>query len=306
MQMWFKNLSLLRFTEPFKLTSSELEQHLQTGRFRPCGQLEPMSYGWHPPLGKDDGSLVHAINGYLMICALKEEKILPSSVVNEMVLERIGEIEARKGMPVRKKERDEVREQVTHELLPRAFSHTRKTYAYLDPMGGWLVIDSAGAKKTEELASWLRKSIESLPVVLPATRERPAAVMTRWLTENACPPDISIESECELRSPEEDGGIIRCKRQDLSAPEIQNHLESGKEVIKMAMTWNDRLSFMLDEGLGIKRLRFLDLVQEQSSEVEAADEAERFDVDFSIMSLELANFIPRLLELFGGENARTQ
>ena len=74
----------------------------------------------------------------------------------------------------------------------------------------------------------------------------------------------------------------------------------------MALSWNDRLSFVLDDTLGIKRLRFLDLVQEQAADVEAADETERFDVDFSIMSLELSAFLPRLLELFGGESAQTK
>ena len=149
--MWFKNLSLLRFTEPFTLTASDLEQRLAAGRFQPCGRLEPMSYGWQPPLGKDDFPLVHATNGYLMICAMKEEKILPSSVVNEMVTERVAEVESRKGVPVRKKEREEIRDQVVQELLPRAFSHSRRVFAYLDPKGGWLVVDSASAKKTE---SW--------------------------------------------------------------------------------------------------------------------------------------------------------
>ena len=304
--MWFKNLSLLRFTKPFTLTSSQLEQRLEAGRFRPCGRLEPMSYGWQPPLGKEGLPLVHSANGYFMICAMKEEKILPSSVVGEIVSERVAEIEESQGVPVRRKQRDEIRDEVMQDLLPRAFTHSRRVYAYLDPKGGWLVVDSASEKKTEELASLLRRCIESLPVAFPTTRERPAAVMTRWLAENQSPQDITIESECELRSPEEDGGIVRCKRQDLSAPEIQTHLEAGKEVIKMAMTWNDRLSFMLDEGLGVRRLRFLDLVQDQAVEVEAADEAARFDVDFSIMSLEVASFLPRLLELFGGENTQTQ
>jgi recombination associated protein RdgC len=302
--MWFKNLSLLRLTEPFTVTSSELEKCLEAGRFRPCGSLEPMTYGWCPPLGKDESPLVHVANGFLMICAMKEEKILPSSVVNDMVFERVAEIEDRQNVSLRKKQRDEIREEVIQDLLPRAFSHARRTYAYLDPREGWLVIDSASAKRAEELASLLRRSIESLPVALPATQERPAAVMTRWLMDNDSPTDITIESECELRSPEEDGGIVRCKRQDLAAPEIQSHLEVGKEVIKLAMTWDDRLSFVLDESLGVKRLQFLDMVQDQAAEVEAANEAERFDVDFSIMTLELSRFLPRLLELFGGEKAQ--
>jgi len=302
--MWFKNLALLRFTEPFTLTAEELEQRLQTGRFRPCGSLEPVSYGWCSPVGRaDDAPLVHAANGYLMICGLKEEKILPASVINEMLAERVAEQEERKGTPLRKKERDAIRDEVLHDLLPRAFSHTRRTYAYIDPKGGWLVVDSASAKKTEELASWLRRCVETLPVALPASNERPAAVLTRWLADGQAPSDIVVENECELRSTEEDGGIVRCRRHDLSAPEIQNHLEAGKEVSKMALTWNDRLGFVIDDALGIKRLRFLDVIQEQAAEVDTADEVERFDVDFSIMSLELSAFLPRLFELFGGESA---
>ena len=303
--MWFKNLSLLRFTETFTLTAEKLEERLETGHFQACGSLQPMSYGWTPPLGRDDGPLVHATGGRLMICALREEKILPSSVVNEILAEKVAEIEERKGTPVRKKERDALRDDIIHDLLPRAFSFTRRLYAYIDHMAGWLVVDSASAKKTEELASWLRRCLESLPVALPSVRERPASVMTRWLAEGSPPTDIAIESECELRATDEEGAVIRCKNHDLAAPEIQNHLEAGKEVVKLAVVWNDRLGFVLDDTLGIKRLRFLDAVQDQASDVEAADDAERFDADFSIMSLELADFLPKLLELFGGESTKS-
>jgi len=302
--MWFKNLSLLRFTEAFTLTAEALEEKLQGGRFQPCGSLQPMSYGWAPPVGKDDAPLVHTAAGCFMVCAQREEKILPASVVNEMLAEKVAEIEESKGTTVRKKERDALRDEIIHDLLPRAFSFSRRLYAYIDPATGWLVVDSASAKKTEELASWLRRCLESLPVVPPAVSERPAAVMTRWLAEGAAPSDILVENECELRATDEEGASVRCKKHDLAAPEIQNHLEAGKEAVKIAVSWNDRLSFVLDDTLGIKRLRFLDLVQEQASDVEAADAAERFDVDFAIMAGELAAFLPRLLELFGGENTQ--
>jgi len=302
--MWFKNLTLLRFTEKFTLPPEALEEKLQGGRFQPCSSLQPMSYGWIPPIGKEDAPLVHAAGGCFMLCAQREEKILPSSVVNEMLAEKVAEIEEQKGTTVRKKERDAIRDEIIHDLLPRAFSFSRRQYAYIDTNTGWLIVDSASAKKAEELASWLRRCVDSLPVTPPAVSERPAAVMTRWLAEGAAPSDILIENECELRATDEEGAVIRCKKHDLSAPEIQNHLEAGKEAVKIAVSWNDRLSFVLDDALGVKRLRFLDLVQEQASDVEADDAAERFDVDFSIMSGELAAFLPRLLELFGGENTQ--
>ena len=304
--MWFKNLALLRFTEPFALNAAELEERLEQRRFQHCGSLDLASFGWCAPLGRETFPLVHATNGFLMICLQKEEKILPSSVVNEVVAERAQEIEDQRGNPVRRKEKDAIRDEVMQDLLPRAFSFSRRLYAYIDPKGGWLVVDSTSAKKTDELTALLRQCLGSLPVAPFATRERPSMAMTQWLGENGPPPGVTLESECELRSPEEDGGIVRCRKHDLGAPEIQNHLEAGKEVIRLAFTWSDRLSLVLDETLAVKRLRFLDMVQEAAAEVDTDDPAERFDADFAVMSLELAAFLPQLAEMFGGENLQAK
>ncbi|MGR9115766.1 MAG: recombination-associated protein RdgC [Gammaproteobacteria bacterium] len=299
--MWFKNLTLYRFTEDFALAPDELEQKLQQMPFRPCSQQQESSFGWTAPLGRHSDQLIHTANGFMMLCAKTEEKVLPAAVINEMVQEKILEIEDQEARKLSKKERTAIKDEICFELLPRAFSFSRKTYAYIDPQNGWLVVDSSSAKKAEDLLSNLRKCVGSLPVVPPATVEKPVAVMTQWLLTQDTPSDISIEDECELRSPEQEGGIVRCKRHDLTLPEIKNHLDTGKQAIKLAISWADRISFIVDENLAIKRLRFLDLIQEQVADIDTSDEVEQFDVDFSIMSLELANFLPRLMELFGGE-----
>jgi recombination associated protein RdgC len=296
--MWFKNLAVYRFSEPFNLPADQLEQKLQQLPFRPCGGHDEFSFGWTPPLGKSADDLLHTVNGFMMVCAKKEEKVIPASVINEMLQERITEIEEQEARKLPQKERTRLKDELIFELLPRAFSFSRKTYAYIDSQGGWLVVDAASPKKAEDLLTMLRKCLGSLPVV-PITAEiKPSLVMTQWLLSQTAPKDILIEDECELRSPEEEGGIIRCKRHDLALPEIKNHLDSGKQVIKLAMSWADRLSFVLDENLAVKRLKFLELIQEQSADIEAYDEVEQFDADFSIMSAELAQFLPRLLELF--------
>jgi recombination associated protein RdgC len=298
--MWFKNLSIFRLTEAFTLTSEELEEKLETLAFRPCGSHEDFSLGWVSPIGKA-APLVHSANGFMMICTKKEERVLPTSVLNEMLQEKIAEIEEEEARKLSKKERTTLKDELIFELLPRAFTFSRKLYAYIDVKGGFLIVDSASANKAEDLLSLLRKCLGSLPAVPLNTVEKPIATMTEWLLTQKTPNDVAIEDECELRAPEEAGGVIRCKRHDLSLPEIKNHLDIGKQVIKLALNWDDRLSFILDENLSVKRLKFLDLVQDQVTDANAQDEAARFDVDFSIMSLELANFIPRLLEIFGGE-----
>ena len=300
--MWFKNLSLFRLTETFTLTPEELEQKLEALSFRPCGLHEEFTFGWTPPLGKTAQQLVHNTNGYMMLCLKKDERVLPSAVVNELVQEKISEKEELQGRKLSKKERTEVKDELIFDLLPKAFTFSRKIYAYIDPKGGWVCVDAASAKSAEDLLSLLRKSLGSLPAVPLNTLDKPSTTMTQWLLNNKAPDDITIEDECELRSPEEAGGIIRCKRHDLALPEIKNHLDTGKEVIKLAVSWADRISFIIDENLSVKRLRFLELIQDQVSDIETDDEAAQFDVDFSIMSAELANFLPRLIELFGGEN----
>ncbi len=301
--MWFKNLALYRFTEPFTLATDELEEKLNDKRFRPCGSHEEFSLGWTSPVGNATEQLIHASNGFMMLCLKKEEKVIPVAVINEMLQEKVSEKEDQEARKLSKKERSTIKDELIFELLPRAFSFSKKTYAYIDPKGGWMVVDAASAKKAEDLLSQLRKCLGSLPVVPVNTVDKPTVIMTQWLADkNSIVKDLLVEDECELRSTEDEGSIIRCKRHDLALPEITNHLDNGKQVIKLALNWTDRLSFIIDENLAIKRLKFLDLIQDQVADIEADDEIAQFDADFSIMTLELANFLPRLLEIFGGEN----
>ncbi|MGH8547738.1 MAG: recombination-associated protein RdgC, partial [Methylococcales bacterium] len=291
--MWFKNLALFRFSEPFGITGDELENRLANLSFRSCGSLEYSTIGWVPPVQPGGDQLVHAANGFLMICALKEEKVLPPAVVNEIVAERIAEIEEKQQPAVRRKERESLRDQVTFELLPRALSFSRRIYAYIDPKGGWLVVDSGSSHATDEFTALLRRSLGSLPIAPPKTRKNPASVLTRWLAEKNIPPDITLENECDLRASDQEKNIVRCKGQDLFSREIKAHLDAGKECVKMALTWGDRFTFTVDEDLNIKRLRFLDLIQEQADEIDTQEKVDLFDACFAIMSLELAGFLPR-------------
>ena len=300
--MWFKNLTIFRLSEALPLTANELEQKLHTLEFRPCGAHEAFSFGWAPPLGKKSEQLVHASNGFMMLCGKKEEKVLPTAVVNELLQEKISDIEDREARKLSKKERSTLKDELIFDLLPKAFRFSRKTYACIDPKSGWLLVDSASAKNAEDLLSNLRKCLGSLPAFPLNTIDKPSIVMTQWLLTHKMPDDLTIEDECELRAREDEGGIIRCKKQDLTVPEIKNHLDTGKHAIKLAVNWAGRIAFVLDEHLALKRLRFLDLVQDQIADTDASTDEERFDADFTIMSLELSELLSRLITWFGGEN----
>ncbi|MDP4549186.1 recombination-associated protein RdgC [Marinobacter sp. MDS2] len=301
--MWFRNARVFRFTKPFDITAEALEEKLQADAFKPCGPQETMRQGWVPPLGKHGELLVHSANGYHLIALRKEEKILPGPVVKEAVEERAEAIEVEQSRKVRRKEKDEIKEQVMLEMLPQAFSRNRRCYAYLAPKDGVLVVDAGSAKQAEDLASTLRKTLGSLPVRPPVVEQAPAFTFTGWLTETVdLPATIELGNECELKDPSEDGGVVRCKGLDLKADEIRNHLETGMQVTKLAVTWDNNVHLVLDEELSIRRLKFGETLQEQLDDVDVDDAVAKFDAAFTIMTLELSRMIPGLLEALGGED----
>jgi recombination associated protein RdgC len=234
----------------------------------------------------------------MMVCARKEERLLPAAVVREVMDERIAEIEAGELRRVSRRERETLRDEIVQDLMPKAFTRSRLTYAYIDPREGWLIVDAASRKGAEELVVMLRQSLGTLAVTPPDPGIAPLAVLTRWLAGEGQPDDFVLEDECELKHPSEDGGIVRCRRQDLESSEIRGHLEAGKQVVKVALTWNGRLSCVLTDQFEVKRLRFLDLVQEEAREVATEDPGARFDADFAIMAGELRHFLGRLTEVF--------
>jgi len=301
--MWFRNARVFRFTKPFEITAEALEEKLQEDAFKPCGPQETSRQGWVPPMGKHSDLLVHSAGGYHLIALRKEEKLLPASVIKELVDEKAEMIEAEQHRKVRRKEKDELKEEVTLEMLPRAFSKNRRCYAYLAPADGVLIVDAGSSKQAEDLASTLRKSLGSLPVRPPAVEQAPAFTFTGWLNESIdLPASIELGTECELKDTSEDGGVVRCKGLDLQGDEIRSHLDAGMQVTKLSVTWDDNLSFVLDEELGIRRLKFGDTLQEKLDDVDADDATARFDAAFSLMTLELARLIPGLLEALGGED----
>ncbi len=301
--MWFKNIIFYRFTKPFTLSSDELETALNTAAFSPCGSHEAFRLGWSAPLGRHGTQKVHVTGSSWMISLKKEERVLPATVIKEEVDERVADIEEQQMRKVTRKEKDEIKEQVTHELLPKAFTRTKTQYAYLSPAQGFLVVNVSSPKAADELTSFLRKTIGSLPIRIPQVNNAPVDTMTHWLQkESLIPSGFEAGDECELRDQGEDGGTVRCKGMDLSCKEVLQHIENGMQVIKLGMRWQENISFILNDDLSIKRLKFGDVLQEQADDSSDEDAASQFDASFAIMSLELAKLIPDILEAFGGED----
>jgi recombination associated protein RdgC len=300
--MWFRNLILYR-TAGWKPKAAELEEALARQTFQPCGKMDMESRGWLPPRGEGD-ALVHALDRRMLIALGVEQKLLPASVINHYARERAAEVEEQQGFRPGRKQMREIRERVADELLPRAFERRRSTYAWIDPSGAWLAVDAANVARADELLEVLRKCIAPLPLATLKTRLSPASAMTGWLASGDPPAGFTIDRDCEMLAPGEDKSTVRYVRHPLETKDVRGHLEDGKQVTRLALTWNDRISFVLHENLQVKRMTFLDILKEQA-EKDAEGGDELFDADFAIMSGELARFLPELVEALGGEAAES-
>jgi len=299
--MMFKNLRLYRLAKPFAHSPEGLHEHLESSASRPCGKLEHETLGWVPPLGRRATLLTHAAGPAIVVCARKESRMLPPAVVNEELAEKVAAIEDTESRRVGRKERLELKDRIVHELLPRAFTRSSLVYAIILPRSGWIVIDTSSKARAEELLSLLREAVGSFPVAMPRPVSDPSVVMTSWLAGERLPAGLELGDECELRESGEDAGTIRVKRVELLSDEIRTHLGAGRRVVRLALALDERMGFVLDEELGVKRLAFEDIVLEPLEDVDGDDDLARMDAQFALVSLELEAMLPRILEWFGGE-----
>ena len=297
--MWFKNLLLYRLPKNWAGEISAFEQQLAAFTLQPCSASDAQSLGWIAP--RDGGALVHSVNRQWLLALGVEKKLLPTSVVRQFANERAKTIEENEGRRVGRKEMRELREAMTEELLPRAFVHRRATYAWIDPINGWLAIDAGTPAKAEELLEHLRKSVEGFPAKRLEVKQSPCAAMTGWVADGEAPSSFTIDQDLELRS--EENAVVRYAKHTLEGDEIRQHIASGKTVTRLAMTWDNKISFVLNEKLQVKRLAFLDILKEQA-DGQSENEDERLDLDFALMTGEIARLLEDLVDALGGEREK--
>lgn len=296
--MWFKNLQLHRFSAPWNKDADEVEACLASHAFYPGTSLEMQTQGWASP--RDNGALVHRVGKQMLLTMRAEKKLLPATVVNQVTKARAAELEEQQGYKPGRKQLRELKEQITEELLPRAFSIRRDTRVWIDPERGWLAIDAASAIKADEVRTLLFKALDPLPLTSLKVNQSPVAAMTSWLADDAAPAGFTVDQEIELQASAESKATVRYVRHPLDAEELRRHIAAGKRCTRLAMTWNDRVSFVLTDALAIKRVAPLDVVKEQIDGT-MSDEDERFDADFALMAGELSAMLGDLTEALGGE-----
>ena len=292
----FKNAIAYRIDQWEPPTQSTIEQRLDAARFAECGATQPESAGWVEPRGEKHGVLLESVGGQLILKLCTESKPVPSGVVKTQLEAQLDRIEAQTGRRPKGKAKREVKEQIVHALLPRAFPKRASTLVWLDLAARLVLIGAASNKKADAVVTRLVDLFGGLRLSPLQTELSPATAMSAWLSDKEAPAGFSIDRECELKQPDSEKAAVRYARHTLDIDEVGQHIQQGKLPTQLALTWNGRVSFVLTDALVIKKIKLLDVVLENTGPV--ADEG--FDADVAITTGELQHLLPALIDALGG------
>lgn len=297
--MFFRNCTLFRFPAGIEQRFSVLEDALREHQLRPCGPLELQTRGWVSPYGRGE-EMMAVRQGHIALLALGgEDKILPTAVINQHIAEKVEQLEKERGRPVGARERRKLKDDATTELLPRALARPSRLAGYLDLDNGWVVVDSSSRKAAEGFVSAIRTALGSFPATGIEPEESPRAILTEWLIAQKAADGFALGDECELKDPADKGAVVRCRRQDLTADEMREHLTAGKQCTQLAMTFSERISFVLDESLTIRKFKLLDIATEQLDKGDRDSAKAELDARLILLAGEIATLLAAIERVFG-------
>lgn len=262
--MWFNNA--LVYTYQSKQMFSQI-QAMEQEHLKPCPAHARFTFGWVPPF---EEGLIHEVAGCIVICLGKEERILPRSVIQRHLQEKIKVLETERGYAVKRSERAQMAEDIEFDLLPKAFCLQKKLYALFDTVEHRLIINTSSVTQAAQLLALLRKSVPDIQIEPLVTTDNLALRFNDWINHpQDLPPNYTLASDCVLTSLDNEKKRFACKGGELA--EIQLLLAQGFSATEISLIWHERIHFTLTQTLSLKRLKCLDYLQDDIQQIADMD-----------------------------------
>jgi recombination associated protein RdgC len=293
----FRNAITFAVTSGYKLDPALLQRRIA----RDCGPTDRHTDGFITPCDHASADLVHRIGGMDLILWQTEDKILPGSVVQEVLTDTLESIEEAQGYKAGRKQVKEIKEQIELELLPKAFIQKRRTYAVFTDK--YFIIDTSSGARADALIEALKVALGELPLTLVRTMHFAGNAMREWLLTDGIPEKLTLDNSCALERPVEGRSTISYVRTDIQSEDIRNRIAGGYNVRKAAMTFADRMSFVLGDSMNLTRLQILDVICEEAAR-DADEDMSRFDGQMLLSIGELCAALDYLIDALGGVQKR--
>lgn len=295
--MWFKNIQVYKLNSKDRFNEDDIETKLNKFRFTPCGEYDLLKTGWVTILDNDkEDKLTRKIDEAFFFQLRTEKKIIPSAVVKERLQEKVQEHIIKNDKRPSKEEKNDYKDAIILNMAKNAFSSSTYLNGYIDYKSNYLIVNTGSSKQAEEFIGSLRMAFESLEVSPLEPEDDPSIKMSGWVANKSIPDVFSIGHGCDLK--DTDGGSITVKKHEIETDEVIQHLDNGKSVTKLELTWQKRVTFNLTNKFEIKGIKFEDIVKESIKDNlgDSDDAYSVFQENMYIMVGDFAEIIDDLLE----------
>ncbi|MGJ8516883.1 recombination-associated protein RdgC [Carnimonas bestiolae] len=297
-----RNLRLYNVHEQPRLDLNELQLLLSEHEFAECGKHEARRIGFSSPLGRHREELIVERHGHLMLRVLRQEKILPPSVINETLEQRCEEFAQTNGFAPPRREKQAIKETVFEELLPRAFAKNTHVDLWWDVKSSRIGVFTSSNKRADECLNLLRQALGSLKVTPLSTKSPASRVMTSWICDPETKPDGLMLGDGALITGD-DNGSLRARSFDLDSDEIHSALAGGRCVSQLSLSLEGEAKFTLRDDVSLTGIRLDDQVLDEiDSMTDGAESHEEYiAIEFGVVAVTLVSVVKRIINWLGGE-----
>jgi recombination associated protein RdgC len=295
-QVRFKRLKIYQ-TSTIPKNTAELASALHVGRAKPCGPNQTQQTGWTSPLGFHQEDLVVTSGNYHLLAFQEEKKVLPQSTVNELLCKQIAKIEAEEGMPISKKQKKKLKDDLCFELMPRAFSQKKIHWVILDTLNDRMLVSTTSERITDAVRVLLKRAFPAFTALPLKPSTDPSSVFNQCLTENP-PKGWSLGQACVFSDKANPKRAIHIKQQELTEPDIVNHLNHHKNIQSISLSWEDRLQLTLHEDLSLSTIQCLEADSPLTTYETPEDPRLAFDSEWFFMAETLTQCTHQLVNWF--------
>ncbi len=297
--MWFKNARLFQLNEDFSLDAEAFSDALKNDALKACAPMEAVSKGWVSPFGEGSELFVLKSGDAMLFTLGMEEKVLPAAVVNHQLSQQLNSIKSETGQKPGRKQQTDMKQQLMLEMLPQAFVKPKSISAYIDLKLNMLVVDCASQNAAEDLVSQLRQTLGSFKASAFGPSSSMAQVLTQWVLHAQGDAGFQIDSEIVLETLDDNKGVVRGRNIEHLDDQMKQHIDNGYLVTQLGLEYQERVELVLGHDMGIKKVKFTDIVLDQLDETTIESEWQMLDSRFTLFSLELRAMLKSLFEVFG-------
>ena len=298
--MWFKNLFIFQLTKSDFFKQINLEEQLKNNVFAPCLATELTRSGWVSAL-QDTENLVHSAKNdeYMMLRRQTETKVLPADFVIREVNKAVKVIETEQARKATKKEREQIKDDVTFKHLPHAFSVYQTTELYIDNHHEILIINTSKRSEAEDILALLRCSIGTLPVTSYFDKHQVQTCLNGWvLGEREVPNALVIGDNIKLSGTGDVKPVATFQNEDVFDERIVSLIkEDGRDIDYLDIAFDACFSMQISDDGAIKKVNFFDVLTEQNDDIDSDDLLARVDADFVLFAGEVSRLIYEFKEL---------